>query len=74
VVAIRQVIHSYADPDPVSFQFYVMTRNATQMFGRPEYWFNPVETRPAAKQYCDVGDALDRELGLPDYRTPPVPR
>jgi hypothetical protein len=74
VIASRPVIHSYADPDPVTFSFYKLMQNATQDVGEPRYWFKLVETRPAQKQYCDVGDALSQELGLPDYRVPPVIR
>jgi hypothetical protein len=74
VVATRSVVHSYADPDPVTFRFYKLMLNTTEDSGAPKYWFKLVETRLADKQYCDVGDALSRELGLPDYRVPPVVR
>jgi hypothetical protein len=74
VVADRELIHSFADPDPVTFRLYVLMRNTEQLFGRPEYWFKLVKTQPAAKQYCDVGDAMSAELGLADYRDPPVSR
>jgi hypothetical protein len=74
VTANRPLVHSYADPDPVIFSFYLLTQNTTQEAGEPQYWFKLVETRLAGKQYCDVGDALSRELGLADYRVPPVIR
>jgi len=74
VIASRPVIHSYADPDPVTFSFYRLMQNVQEDAGEPKYWFKLVETRPAQKQYCDVGDALSHELGLPDYRVPPVIR
>lgn len=74
VIASRPVTHSYADADPVTFSYYTLTRNIAEEPGRPEYWFKLVDSQMAAKQYCDVGDALNHELGLPDYRVPPVLR
>jgi hypothetical protein len=74
VIASRPVLHSYADPDPVTFSVYVLMRNTTQDSGVPEYWFKLEGTRLAGKQYCDVGDSFSHELGLSDYRVPPVIR
>jgi hypothetical protein len=74
VIASRPLVHSYADPDPVTFSFYTLMQNTTEDTGEPKYRFKLVETRLAVKPYCDVGDALGHELGLPDYRVPPVLR
>jgi hypothetical protein len=52
---------------PVAFEFYVLMHNDIGLPGQPAYWFKLVETRNTQAEYCDVGAALFRELGLPKY-------
>jgi hypothetical protein len=67
VVADRQLRESFAEDSPVTFKFYVLMHNDIGLPGEPTYWFKLVETRNAKAAYCDVGIALFRELGFPNY-------
>jgi hypothetical protein len=67
VVAERQLRESFVEDSPVTFKLYVLMHNDIGLPGEPTYWFKLVETRNAKAAYCDVGVALFRELGLPNY-------
>jgi hypothetical protein len=58
---------TFASNAPVTFKFYVLMHNDMGLPGEPAYWFKLVETRDARAEYCDVGPALLRELGLAKY-------
>ena len=68
VVADRPLLTSYVDDAPVSFKLYSFREKSDGLPGGPAYWFDLVETKTSKAQYCDVGVALSRELGLEDYR------
>lgn len=68
VKADRPLGDGFAEPNDVSFSFYELRTNKTGEIGRPQYFFERTRVRKAAKKYCDVGDALQAELGLDDYR------
>jgi len=73
VVADRPLLTSYVDNAPVLFKFYALKRKTDGLPGGPAYWFDLVETQASRVEYCDVGVALSRELGLGDYRSSPRP-
>ncbi len=73
VVADRPLLTSYTDNAPVLFKFYALKQKTDGLPGGPAYWFDLVETNTSKAEYCDVGVALSRELGLGDYRTSPRP-
>ena len=62
VIASREFGASFADSAPVHFDFYELDTN-TESYG-PTYMFRHVRTVSAKHAYCDVDDALDRELKL----------
>ncbi|HTQ98713.1 MAG TPA: hypothetical protein VMH83_01935 [Candidatus Acidoferrum sp.] len=68
IIAEREFGVSYADPAPVNFTFYELKQNKEGLVGRPLFWFDKVRTQQAAKPWCDVGEAFDKELGLQPYR------
>jgi hypothetical protein len=73
IVADRPLLTSFTDNAPVSFKFYALKQKTDGLPGGPAYWFDLVETHTSKTEYCDVGVALSRELGLGDYRTAPRP-
>lgn len=72
VVADHPLLTTYIDNAPVTFKFYTLKQNTAGDIG-PAYWFDLTETQTSKAEYCDVGLALSRELGLGDYRTSPRP-
>lgn len=68
VLADRELGESFASPAPVTFRFFALRKNSDGMPGRPVYYFEFDHERKAAKAYCDVGDALQAELGLGSYQ------
>jgi len=72
ILADRELGDSFASPAPVTFRFFELKKNSEGMPGRPVYYFEFAQERQAAKAYCDVGDALQAEIGAgpdrPDER------
>jgi hypothetical protein len=67
ILADRELGDSFASPAPVSFRFFKLHKRA-ESFGRPSYYFEFDRERRAAKPYCDVGEALLKELGVGPYQ------
>ncbi|MBG6081875.1 hypothetical protein [Rubrivivax gelatinosus] len=64
VVAERAPGPDFVTPGQVSFRFYALRHNTEQYAGWPPHYFERVETRRSQRRYCDVGEALQAELGL----------
>ena len=58
----------FTEPNVVTFSFYVLRLNEHSLIGRPLYYFERTSQSEAKRKYCDVGEALKKELGLDDYR------
>lgn len=69
VVAERELHGSYVDELPVRFSEFTLHRNPEGVPGRPSLYFEESRSWRSKSSYCDVGDALQRELGLADRRT-----
>lgn len=67
VVADRKLGKSYANAAPVVFSFYDLKKNDKNLPGRPLYYFELQRSQKAKHQYCDVGEAFSKELGLKPY-------
>lgn len=71
ILAERELGESFASPAPVSFRFYRLQRNGEGIAGSPHLFFAFDHEVQAAHPYCDVGEALQRELGVgPDRARP----
>jgi len=68
ILADRELGESFASPTQVSFRFFTLKKNSDGVPGRPVYYFEFDHERRATKPYCDVGDALQAELGLGPYQ------
>lgn len=68
VVAERELGASFIDEHPVRFREFTLRRNPEGTPGRPWLYFEASRSWESANSYCDVGEALQRELGLPDRR------
>ena len=64
VVADRELGESFDDAAEVTFTFYDLTKNRDGEPGRPLYYFTKVRVSKASRAYCDVGEALAKEIGL----------
>jgi hypothetical protein len=64
VLADRDMGDSYADGATVHFSYYELARNEDDSPGRPTLYFKAWKTTVAAHKYCDVNEALDKELHL----------
>jgi hypothetical protein len=64
VVADRELGESFADAAEVTFTFYDLMTNRDGEPGRPLYYFTKARVSKASRAYCDVGEALSKELGL----------
>ena len=68
IVADRELGKSFADAAPVQFRFFQLKKNTEGLLGRPMYYFEFDHARKASKAYCDVGEALQTELGVGPYQ------
>ncbi|QWT21348.1 hypothetical protein KPL74_04940 [Bacillus sp. NP157] len=64
VIADRDFGHSFADTAPVHFSFYRLASHEDDGIGPPQS-FDFDHASDAAASYCDVDEALEKELGLP---------
>ena len=64
VVAEREIGRSYSDSAAVQFEYYALRTNSAGTVGYPSYYFARTRVVEAARPYCDVDDAFDRELHL----------
>jgi hypothetical protein len=68
VLADRELGDSYASAEIVTFRIYELRHNRDGEVGRPALWFERAATQTAVRKYCDVGEALEKELNIRDYR------
>jgi hypothetical protein len=68
IVADRKMSDSFFEENTVTFSYFKLERNSTELVGRPYLYFNLAEVRQAKAKYCDVNQAFRSELGLGDYR------
>jgi hypothetical protein len=64
IVASRDMGESYADDAAVHFDYYALTENSDGTPGRPTFYFKALQSVDAKTVYCDVNEALDKELHL----------
>ncbi|MET0934664.1 MAG: hypothetical protein ABWX83_01665 [Luteibacter sp.] len=64
VIGERDFGESFADPAPVHFDYYELTENTAGDVGDPLYWFRHIRRVDAARPYCDVNEAFDKDLHL----------
>jgi hypothetical protein len=64
VVADRELGESFGDAAEVTFTFYGLMKNEDGEPGRPLYYFSKARVSKASRAYCDVGEALAKELKL----------
>ena len=65
ILADREMGDGFASQAQVVFRFFSLRNNREGIPGRPALYFELVRTQPAQAPYCDVGAALETELGLP---------
>jgi hypothetical protein len=68
IVADRKMLDSFLEENTVTFSYFKLVRNSTELVGWPYLYFNLTEVRQAKAKYCDVNQAFRSELGLGDYR------
>lgn len=68
VIAERELGESYIAQRPIRFREFELRRNAEGIPGRPALYFEESRSWQSEHSYCDVGEALQRELGLGDRR------
>ncbi|GLQ95152.1 carbapenem self-resistance protein CarG family protein [Dyella acidisoli] len=64
VIAERDFGQTYVDAEPVHFDVYRLQENKDGSIGRPPVYFQFDRRIEASKPYCDVDDALGKELGI----------
>lgn len=64
ILADREFGETYADEQTVAFSFYSLKVNPGDDIGRPGFYFEKTSTQVAKAKYCDVGEALQKELRL----------
>ena len=64
VVADREFGDNFASEAPVTFAFYSLNHSTDQIPGVPTYSFEQSHVSKSKVKYCDVGEALLKELGL----------
>lgn len=65
VLAERELGESFAVAAQVTFHFFRLRANNEGHIGRPVLYFEFERTQTAKTPYCDVGEAMRVELGLP---------
>lgn len=68
VVAERELRTSYFEELPVRFREFTLHRNPENLPGWPSLYFEETRSWQTESSYCDVGEALMRELGLAKRR------
>lgn len=68
VVAERELHESYFEERLVRFREFALRHNPEGIPGRPWLYFEESHSWHSEHSYCDVGEALKRELGLADRR------
>jgi hypothetical protein len=63
VIARREFGETFISMMPVSFDIYELKKEPVTI-GRPEVFFENVRTATSMGKYCDVADAMNRELGV----------
>jgi hypothetical protein len=64
VIASRELKRTYADAEAVQFSVYELRMNTGGVPGEPGIAFHRVRTILAHRQYCDVAEAFEKELGI----------
>lgn len=68
VIGVRDFGNSYADEAPVKFLLYTLKRNKEGIAGEPPNYFQHAKVIVGQKNYCDINEAFEKELGLGWYR------
>jgi hypothetical protein len=55
---------TFADPGPVTFEYYKLTFNTEGVIGWPVAYFKLFQTDTVKTEYCDVDKAIKTELGF----------
>ena len=63
VIARREFGETFLSEMPVSFDIYELKKEPVTL-GRPEVFFEHVRTAKSKGKYCDVANAMNRELGV----------
>ena len=69
VIAERDFGQSYAEAALVHFDVYRLQENKDESIGRPPVYFQFDRRIEASKPYCDVDDAMEKELGIISKRS-----
>jgi hypothetical protein len=64
IVADRDPGSSYADAANVHFSYFDLAKNDDGVPGLPPFYFKLKDTKVSSHKYCDVNEALDKELHL----------
>jgi hypothetical protein len=64
IIARRDFAKSFADAEPVHFDYYELRRNTEGAAGWPPYYFQFTRTSTSKRSFCDVNEAFGSELGL----------
>jgi hypothetical protein len=64
ILADRDPGSSYADVANVHFSYFELAKNDDGDPGWPSLYFKLKDTKVSSHQYCDVDEALDKELHL----------
>ena len=63
VIARREFGDTFVSEMPVSFDIYELKKEPVTL-GHPAVFFENVRTVKSVEKYCDVADAMNRELGV----------
>lgn len=64
IIAKREMGSSFVDTMPVTFEIFETVRDYDTGIGRPPVYFKEVQHIRAKHNYCDVDDAMGKELGI----------
>lgn len=64
ITAARRFGASFADAQPVVFEFYELARNMEEVPGAPLFYFQAYQRKVSKTPYQDVTEAFEAELGL----------